>query len=340
MLTVDRLCAGYGGGTVLHEVNLRVPPGQRPGRGGTNGAGKSTLVHTIAGLVDAPSGRIGSAASTLAGRPAHRIAQAGVGLVPQGRRVFARLTVAEHLAPGGRAVAGPPPAASWTVARTLELLPRLAVRLRHRGSQLSGGEQQMLAIARALLGPPAAAAARRAVRGPRASTSRPGSASRQWPRRPHGLTVLLVEQQLRARPRRHRPLVYLENGILRAVTESGETEHRRGSRNFHVSIGRRGAAPRVTSTWPSPARPGSPDLARLTEVVVVARMAGGATSIIAVVRPVGRRPPDAARVRPRRSSCCGPPHHHRRECLAASARRRSQPGERSRSQHRRLRIFA
>ena len=96
MLTVDRLCAGYGGGIVLHEVSLRVRPGSIQAVVGRNGAGKSTLVHTIAGLVRASSGRIEIGGVHVAGRQPHRIAQSGVGLVPQGRRVFSRLTVAEQ----------------------------------------------------------------------------------------------------------------------------------------------------------------------------------------------------------------------------------------------------
>lgn len=197
MLTVDRLCAGYAGGTVLHEVSLRVRPGSIQAVVGRNGAGKSTLVHTIAGLVRASSGRVEIGGVHVAGRQPHRIAQSGVGLVPQGRRVFSRLTVAEHLhlaaAPWRAPASGG--GEGWTVARTLDLLPRLAVRLRHRGCELSGGEQQMLAIARALLGQPRvllldepceglspdlAARVRELVNGLAAD----------------GLTVLLVEQQL------------------------------------------------------------------------------------------------------------------------------------------------
>ncbi|SIM61128.1 ABC transporter ATP-binding protein [Micromonospora cremea] len=196
MLSVERLCAGYAGGIVLHEVSLRVPLGSIQAVVGRNGAGKSTLVHTIAGLVRASSGHIEIGGVRVAGRQPHRIAQSGVGLVPQGRRVFSRLTVAEHLvlaaAPWRAATAG---GEGWTVARILELLPRLAVRLRHRGCELSGGEQQTLAIARALLNQPRvllldepceglapdlAARVRELIGGLAAD----------------GLTVLLVEQQL------------------------------------------------------------------------------------------------------------------------------------------------
>ncbi|MFF4880743.1 ABC transporter ATP-binding protein [Micromonospora sp. NPDC000668] len=196
MLCVEQLCAGYAGGIVLHEVSLRVHPGSIQAVVGRNGAGKSTLVHTIAGLVRASSGRIEIGGVHVAARQPHRVAQSGVGLVPQGRRVFSRLTVAEHLvlaaAPWRAATPG---GEGWTVARILELLPRLAVRLRHRGCELSGGEQQMLAIARALLGQPRvllldepceglapdlAARVRELISGLAAD----------------GLTVLLIEQQI------------------------------------------------------------------------------------------------------------------------------------------------
>ena len=146
-LIVEGLRSGYGGGTVLHGVDLVVPQGAALAVLGMNGAGKTTLVHTIAGLVKARSGSIRLEGEELAGRPAHRIARAGVALVPQGRRVFASLTVAEHLALSRRK-------GEWSVPRVLELLPRLGERLTHKGNQLSGGEAQMLAIARALLTQP------------------------------------------------------------------------------------------------------------------------------------------------------------------------------------------
>ncbi|MEE6263227.1 ABC transporter ATP-binding protein [Plantactinospora sonchi] len=156
MLRVSGLHAGYDGGTVLHDVGVEVAAGEVQAVVGRNGAGKSTLVHAVAGLVRPYRGEVRVDGVDLAGRPAHRVARAGVGLVPQGRRVFPRLTVAEHLtlAAGvrrrGTASSGP----RWTVPGVLELLPRLAERLRHRGDQLSGGEQQMVAIARALLTQP------------------------------------------------------------------------------------------------------------------------------------------------------------------------------------------
>ncbi|MEN3609600.1 ABC transporter ATP-binding protein [Plantactinospora sp. ZYX-F-223] len=156
MLRVQGLRAGYDGGTVLHDVDIEVPAGTVQALVGRNGAGKSTLVHAVAGLLRPYRGIVSVDGADLAGKPAHRVARAGVGLVPQGRRVFPRLTVSEHLTLAaslrrrGTAQSGP----NWTVPGVLELLPRLAERLGHRGNQLSGGEQQMLAIARALLTQP------------------------------------------------------------------------------------------------------------------------------------------------------------------------------------------
>jgi branched-chain amino acid transport system ATP-binding protein len=153
MLSLSGLTSGYDGGTVLHGLDLEIPAGSVHAVVGHNGAGKTTLIHTVAGLVPATSGRVSLADSDVTRLPAHRRARAGVGLVPQGRRVFPGLTVQEHLtlaAGGRRRRAG----AQWTPDSVKELLPRLAERAGHRGRQLSGGEQQMLAIARALLTQP------------------------------------------------------------------------------------------------------------------------------------------------------------------------------------------
>ncbi|AJE83695.1 hypothetical protein SLNWT_3319 [Streptomyces albus] len=147
MLQLTAVSAGYGGGTVLHGLDLAVPEGTVHAVVGHNGAGKTTLVHTVAGLLRPAAGTVHLAGADLTGRPPHRMARAGIGLVPQGRRVFASLTVAEHLLLADRG-------GSWTVPRVLALLPRLGERRSHRGSDLSGGEQQMLALARALLGSP------------------------------------------------------------------------------------------------------------------------------------------------------------------------------------------
>jgi len=147
---VDLAC-GYGAARVLTGVSLSIEAGQVMAVLGRNGAGKTTLVNTVMGLLPAQAGRVRLAGVDATGTPTWRIARRGVALVPQGRRVFAPLTVAEHLAIATRSTHD---SSRWTVNGVLELLPGLGVRLRHRGDQLSGGEQQMLALARALLAEP------------------------------------------------------------------------------------------------------------------------------------------------------------------------------------------
>ncbi|MFC0105494.1 ABC transporter ATP-binding protein [Kibdelosporangium aridum] len=147
ILSIKDLRSGYGGGEVLHGVNLIVPAGRVLVLLGRNGVGKSTLVMTVMGLVRPAAGAVLFEGRQITGMRTDEIARAGIGLVPQGRRVFAPLTVEENL----RIAARPGP---WTVHRVFELLPRLRERRNNRGDQLSGGEQEMLAIGRALVGQP------------------------------------------------------------------------------------------------------------------------------------------------------------------------------------------
>jgi branched-chain amino acid transport system ATP-binding protein len=145
-LAVRGLVSGYDRGTVLRGVDLDLDAGAVLGLLGRNGVGKSTLIMTLAGLVPATSGSVVLDGVELAGKRPDQIARAGVALVPQGRRVWATVTVGEHLALASRSRSG-----TWTVEGVLDLLPRLAERRRQYAGQLSGGEQQMLAVARALL---------------------------------------------------------------------------------------------------------------------------------------------------------------------------------------------
>jgi ABC-type branched-subunit amino acid transport system ATPase component len=145
MLAVEGLVAGYRGGRVLQGVTLAVGPGEVVALVGRNGMGKSTLLRTLMGLVPA-GGSMRLDGVEMLGRPPHEIARAGVGWVPQGRQVFAGLTVAENLRLGARG--GDPPQA------LLASFPVLAERGRQRAGSLSGGEQQQLALARALAGRP------------------------------------------------------------------------------------------------------------------------------------------------------------------------------------------
>ncbi len=144
------LVSGYREGTVLHGIDLDLDEGQVLAVLGRNGMGKSTLMLTIMGLVRASAGSVRLAGRDLARRRPDVIARAGVAVVPQGRRVFAPLTVDEQLRLAARAGRS----GRWTLAAVYDQLPRLRERLQHRGDQLSGGEQQMLAIGRALLANP------------------------------------------------------------------------------------------------------------------------------------------------------------------------------------------
>jgi branched-chain amino acid transport system ATP-binding protein len=148
-LVVSDLRAGYGSSLVLQGVDLQVDPGEAIAVMGRNGVGKTTLVHSLMGMLRPRSGSVRFEGQELAGSPAHEIARRGLGLVPQGRRIFTGLSVGENLG-----IARRRSAKGWTLERVYEFLPRLAERSDHRGDQLSGGEQQMLAIGRALLGNP------------------------------------------------------------------------------------------------------------------------------------------------------------------------------------------
>jgi branched-chain amino acid transport system ATP-binding protein len=145
MLQVRGLQTAYGRSQVLFGVDLDIRAGEVVTLLGRNGMGKTTTVRSIMGIARAKAGDISFQGKAIQGLPSYRIAQAGLGLVPEGRQVFPNLTVRENLvatAKGG----GP-----WTVEAVHELFPQLRERQRHYGNQLSGGEQQMLAIGRALM---------------------------------------------------------------------------------------------------------------------------------------------------------------------------------------------
>lgn len=150
MLVLENVCAGYGQTPVLHGVSLRVPPGGCVSLLGRNGVGKTTTVRAIMGQIPLGKGKIARFGDATQTRETFEIARAGVGLVPEGRMIFGNLSVREHLETFIRPPCGDQPLV-WTVARVLELFPRLQQRLDHPGNLLSGGEQQMLAIARALV---------------------------------------------------------------------------------------------------------------------------------------------------------------------------------------------
>lgn len=141
----------YGESYVLHGVSMRVPTGELTAVMGRNGVGKTTLIRSITSLTPPSRGHIYLDGNEITGLPPHQIAKRGIALVPQGRRIFRSLTVAEHLDKIPVSSSRDQP---WSVDRILDIFPRLRERWRQRAGHLSGGEQSMLAIARALrLGP-------------------------------------------------------------------------------------------------------------------------------------------------------------------------------------------
>ncbi len=150
LLIVEGIDTSYGQSQVLHGLSLSVGQGEVVTLMGRNGMGKTTTVRSIMGLTRAARGSIRFRGHEIRMLPAYRTARLGLGLVPEGRRIFPNLTVTENLV----ATAAAPAAGlgdRWTLERTLRLFPRLAERASNMGNQLSGGEQQMLAIARALM---------------------------------------------------------------------------------------------------------------------------------------------------------------------------------------------
>ncbi|TNC60697.1 ABC transporter ATP-binding protein [Rubellimicrobium roseum] len=144
LLSVEDICVAYGPSQALFGVSIEVGPGEVMALMGRNGMGKTTTIRAICRLIGLSGGAVRFDGRDMASWPAHRVARAGVGLVPEGRRCFAPLTVEENLIAAARP-------GEWTLPRTVALFPRLGERLGQRAASLSGGEQQMLAIARALM---------------------------------------------------------------------------------------------------------------------------------------------------------------------------------------------
>jgi branched-chain amino acid transport system ATP-binding protein len=149
LLEVDGLNSYYGDSHILFDVALRVEQHEVVALLGRNGAGKSTTLKSLMGIVRPKAGRVLLGGVDVAGQPAHAIARRGMQLVPEDRRIFGSLDVEENLVLAGLTAKG-----RWPLQRIWEMFPRLAERRRSRGTDLSGGEQQMLAIARALVRDP------------------------------------------------------------------------------------------------------------------------------------------------------------------------------------------
>ena len=191
MLRVDNLHSGYGTSQILRGVTLEAGTGLVTVVIGRNGVGKTTLLKTIMGLVEAREGRIDIDDRAITKRAPHEIARAGVVYVPEGRHIFPALTVAENLQVGQRR-----PSRQWPAQRLFTLFPNLAERMGNAGSALSGGEQQMLAIARALVIDPKVMLLDEPSQGlaPKI-VAELSKLIRQLAQ--EGMTILLVEQNLR-----------------------------------------------------------------------------------------------------------------------------------------------
>jgi branched-chain amino acid transport system ATP-binding protein len=147
LLSLDGVETCYGQSQVLFGVSFAIQPGEMVTLMGRNGMGKTTSVRSIMGLTMARAGSIRFMGEEIRGLPAYRIAQRGIGLVPEGRQIFPNLTVRENLV----ATAVMRDGGEWTLERVYDLFPRLSERATSMGNQLSGGEQQMLAVGRALM---------------------------------------------------------------------------------------------------------------------------------------------------------------------------------------------
>ncbi len=194
MLTVENLQAHYGPSQALFRVSLQVKPGEVVTLLGRNGMGKTTTVHSIMGMVKPTGGRVRLETREIAGMPSHRIANLGLGLVPEGRQIFPNLTARENLvATASNHLDQPDP---WTEERVYALFPELADRTSSMGNLLSGGEQQMLAIGRALMTNPRLLILDEATEG-----LAPLVRARIWEAlariRDTGLSILVVDKNLR-----------------------------------------------------------------------------------------------------------------------------------------------
>ena len=208
MLELAAVHAAYGPSRVLHGVSLTARAGEVVSLLGRNGAGKSSTLKAVVGLIDVTEGEIRLDGRMVRGLPTHEISRLGVGWVPEDRRIFSDLTVEENLQVGARG------GGVWTPARVYALFPKLAELARRRGGSLSGGEQQMLTVARTLVGNPRIVLLDEPSEGlapvvVRALGEQIAALKRE------GLTILLSEQNLRFAARLADRAYVIEKGQIR-----------------------------------------------------------------------------------------------------------------------------
>ena len=224
MLEVRDLETAYGRSQVLFQVNLQVREGEVATLLGRNGMGKTTTVRSIMGIAPPRAGSIVFRGAPIGGLPSYKVAQAGIGLVPEGRQIFPNLTVRANLVATERGE-------GWNLARVLDLFPNLKHRLGHYGNQLSGGEQQMLAIGRALMTNPRLLILDEATEGlaPLVRTEIYRSIDRL---KAEGLSILIIDKDVRALTRLADRHFVLEKGRVvwsgtsAELSASPQTQHR------------------------------------------------------------------------------------------------------------------
>ncbi|MDN8068951.1 MULTISPECIES: ABC transporter ATP-binding protein [Burkholderia cepacia complex] len=225
MLHIENLCAGYGDIDVIHNLALDVMPNEVVGVLGCNGAGKTTLVKAIMGLLPRMGGQVAFLGQPLTGLRTHEIARRGIGLVPQGRWIFPKLSVRENLLMGTQAAGG-----TGILDEVFDYFPVLKSRLSQQGGTLSGGEQQVLAISRALCGRPKLLLLDEPSDGVQPNlVERIGEVIPELCRRSK-LAVLLVEQNLDLVLQSAQRCIVLSNGRL---VHAGAVEPQPGDRGEH-----------------------------------------------------------------------------------------------------------
>lgn len=232
MLEVANLRAAYGPTPVLHGVDLRADPTCFLGLIGRNGVGKSTTLRCIVGLMQPAGGTVSLDGQPIVGVPTHAIARRGVAFVPENRGVFPSLTVMESLTLGQRPTAA---SAAWTLERVLEVFPRLGERRRNRCDALSGGEQQMLAIGRALLTNPRLLILDEPTEGlAPAIVEEIRDVLRSL--RGSGLTVVIVDQNLETVFDIADEVAVMSRGAIVARGPSGTLRHDQELLNHHLGV--------------------------------------------------------------------------------------------------------
>jgi branched-chain amino acid transport system ATP-binding protein len=231
LVALEAVDAGYGEARVLFALSLAVAAGEVVTLMGRNGMGKSTTIKTLFGLVVPTAGKVLVRGRDMTGRPPHAIAREGLGLVPEGRQIFTRLTVDENLLATASTARG----ATWTLETVHRLFPRLAERRRNLGDQLSGGEQQMLAIGRALMTNPELLVLDEATEG-LAPVLRDEIWTALAALKREGLAILVVDKHLEASMRLSDRHVVMEKGRIVWQGASAELAHDRSLAARHLEL--------------------------------------------------------------------------------------------------------